>query len=987
MKPHEMNYDLLFSRSNLSDKQIEPLLNEVHKKNTYNKITNFIDHFIEKSSEAEPAIQDFPITEIPPSGIIISKSGTYTLANDIKWKPEEYGAAIYICSDNVTLNFNKNTLKMDSDDKELEAVGVFIFPEDDILINDISIKSGTIANSSLSGILSYKTCKLTISDFIIQDEGNQLQFIPELPTAGIQAILNEKICIDNCRIKNLNKTAFALSGIEILFSNDIKLSETEISQLTNFDGVTAGYNIFGCSDITAKDCTAKGLRTHYCNEIDTLGHTCIGHLFTMCLNGNISDCKSEDIKGCCDDTHGMSIFISSIFKVKNFEANGILDGDCACMTGAKATGLEIYGFDISIKNSKVKNIKAIRPQNLQSAGYSCWGSFIRIENCTAKNVSVLNKDLEPDTFYGFGTGFGWAPDPRINYRNTDASEVSYINCSAEKCQVGFDTWKHTNSIWQQSFTRECEIPKLIEPEGMIRTFTMDFCSESPTGMPFSAEIINTATNNQFDSFSAGASYPPMRPENSWSLPRISLPGIYSIQPEFASEWWYYAGWGKSSDGTYLSLQIQLLRSGNNPESDISGYFLGIGWPETPQKENQKYLFAQGYGFGASKDLTDLKAKASLNIPDVTDYSFNASFKPWFEIVRYEDKTDSIKISTADSPTYYFSYQKNKENIPLGCKGSKYYLKGKGSGVCSELKNGQNEIHTENIKYSFNVNLEDQRGFVMEGLSGYVGSEMFPPKKEKSATSFSSSYECAQPQLKITDGSITIAGKEFKIVEGNLWMDRQMIAKSNPEPILPKVNESLLNHINSSNFSTKALYRGNWIGITLKDQHNSSENSKSIDLAVFWDEYKKQWIVGSKVGRFPINGFGNVFFDDDKEACNGGVYLFPKLEGSGSEDWDFDINILDPKNYANSPHWTSSLSNNTYATALNISFSSRAQKNYKIPSEMYLYAIVDNCENRLPYSINSFFEGAAVIYSQPLEKNKETDNQILGYAFIEEMGYN
>lgn len=52
------------------------------------------------------------------------------------------------------------------------------------------------------------------------------------------------------------------------------------------------------------------------------------------------------------------------------------------------------------------------PQDLQSAGFIAWGDNITFTGCKSNNVQVLNKDLQPSTEQGYGTGFGWVPDPR-----------------------------------------------------------------------------------------------------------------------------------------------------------------------------------------------------------------------------------------------------------------------------------------------------------------------------------------------------------------------------------------------------------------------------------------------------------------------------------------------------------------------------------------------------------------------------------------------
>ena len=70
-------------------------------------------------------------------------------------------------------------------------------------------------------------------------------------------------------------------------------------------------------------------------------------------------------------------------------------------------------------------------------------------NCVSENVQVVNELLEPigSLSNGYGTGFGWAPDPRLEFRIINAENIKYINCLSKNCDVGFDTWNHQNSFW------------------------------------------------------------------------------------------------------------------------------------------------------------------------------------------------------------------------------------------------------------------------------------------------------------------------------------------------------------------------------------------------------------------------------------------------------------------------------------------------------------------------------------------------------------
>jgi hypothetical protein len=203
---------------------------------------------------------------------------------------------------------------------------------------------------------------------------------------------------------------------------------------------------------------------------------------------NYVDCSSTDLTGCCDDCHGMSVFLDGQVTVTGFKANGVVDGVSPSHSGAKATGLEVYGVNVTIINSSVKNVKAINPQDRQSTGFSAWGLNIQFEGCTASDVTVEGKFIKD----AHADGFGWAPDPRVPLATTGAVAVAYTDCTAVRCQVGFDTWFHVDSKWVRPVTRSCKTGILVEPKAK-RTISCDPCSECQPA--FDITLTNIETGN------------------------------------------------------------------------------------------------------------------------------------------------------------------------------------------------------------------------------------------------------------------------------------------------------------------------------------------------------------------------------------------------------------------------------------------------------------------------------------------------------------
>ena len=178
----------------------------------------------------------------------------------------------------------------------------------------------------------------------------------------------------------------------------------------------------------------------------------------------------------------------------------MLDGAGPAQTGAKATGIEVYASGVEVIKCSVKNIKAINPQDRQAAGFSCAQCFgVKFIKCKSENVLVVDQNNNPTTAIGYGVGFGWAPDPRPQFI-VPAVDILYKDCSAKNCQVGFDSWFHIDSIWDDITSKCNEIP-VLNKDQPPRTITCNPCSECPCTNPpeciTSVTINNIAQNNSF----------------------------------------------------------------------------------------------------------------------------------------------------------------------------------------------------------------------------------------------------------------------------------------------------------------------------------------------------------------------------------------------------------------------------------------------------------------------------------------------------------
>lgn len=421
------------------------------------------------------------ISSIPAQGIIINSPGNYSFKNNINWEGTAC-AAVTIDADNVTLNMNGSSLSINENTTH-KTVGIQVRP----LHKNVTVTNGMISGANHYGISADGTNDLTISRVSVKDMSSYDVDTKNFTPCGFFIESATGFTIANCIANGANVTAASYAGIQVVSSTNGTVSDCTVSNIINNDGGAQGFSYISSSGIKTYRCSASNLQTYYKGMTDTTGHTSIGFVPIFCTKLEYDTCSAADIKGCCDDAHGMSVFLDSDVVVSNFTAKNIQDGNY--ITGAKATGLEVYGLDITIKNSTVDGVIAYVPQDLQSTGFSACGVGIKFENCIAKNVTVANTQGQPDTKKGLGTGFGWAPDPRYPFRDFPAIEVTYVNCTAVNCQLGFDTWYHQLSSWQDNTAIGCGKPVLFEPESQ-RTLSIDKCSESPGGDPFWVQLTN-----------------------------------------------------------------------------------------------------------------------------------------------------------------------------------------------------------------------------------------------------------------------------------------------------------------------------------------------------------------------------------------------------------------------------------------------------------------------------------------------------------------
>ena len=418
---------------------------------------------------------------------------------------------------------------------------------------------------------------------------------------------------------------------------------------------------------------------------------------------------------------------------------------------------------------------------------------------------------------------------------------------------------------------------------------------------------------------------PLNPGPSSNIPRISAPGCLGMLPQFETEWWYYAGVAFSKNERF-SVQLEVIRSG----------LLGaVGIAAIARHSDRQYFWSIGYGLGISQDAD---FPLALTVPPVTDDAYAVTF-----------------TSLEPAKQFDVTYTRGKNRV--GTAGATYRLTSSG-------------VDDARGAFSAELDLLNGRGLVLEGESGFVGPGM-AGGGSASLGNNAATYEFAEPVLTIAGGTITLDGKPYALTGGDLWLDRQVL--SNPvssgapaATVDPEHPEQALLP------SAVGLYLGDWMAIKL-------DNGPTVVLATFWQPAKPgepQWITGTGVGRKPLAGFGTIYFPPGAESSNGGIGILGVRVDADTHD--FDINLANTTIPEKSPHWTSPASGHTYPTAWHVSFDPRLRQ-YGVPANLHLRAVVEGCENALPGS--SFWEGGADVYGD------SALNHRIGTAFVEQIGMN
>ena len=292
----------------------------------------------------------------------------------------------------------------------------------------------------------------------------------------------------------------------------------------------------------------------------------------------VTNCSVENVTGSVDDAHGISFFGVTNVSAANVTVRNVLDGSNSFgWGGSKATGIENYGNPrvadsrIQLSNCRVENVRAVSPGDLAALGFSCTGGGITFINCTASNVTVTN--TIPGRV-GYGIGFGWAPDVRLNYQYP-AWRVTHSNSTAIGCDIGFDTFNHRNSGWINSTSISNGTDFLVEPStpgqvgGTERILFGSFVNEvyEATNFIKSIPLWNTAADNNTNGPASPIALDSFISNNATCV--IRMPGPYVLTNDVL--------WSSSNSLATSPLAIE----GNDVSFDLGGHTISASGSPLP----------------------------------------------------------------------------------------------------------------------------------------------------------------------------------------------------------------------------------------------------------------------------------------------------------------------------------------------------------------------------------------------------------------------
>lgn len=327
---------------------------------------------------------------------------------------------------------------------------------------------------------------------------------------------------------------------------------------------------------------------------------------------------------------------------------------------------------------------------------------------------------------------------------------------------------------------------------------------------------------------------------------LSLPSSFGLTSMSDKSWKYFASSFHTTDKENYSLFLAVIRQTTPVTTENPTGQLGICMFSMTEKSTKTKWMTVNAGYGYSSAVNPF---SSIIATPVSDYSFFLQMQNCALLSYYPAPIGRKQV---DITFKYVPYSISK-TAPVGSIGAVYNL----------------HVYDATNNITVDLNLEDQRGTVLEGSNGNVATFM----SDLATTGRGiGSYEYGNPRLSITSGTVLLNGKDKQISKGNLFLDHQEIYLDIFD--LPKAGSP--------------LYTGYWIQLTLDD-------GRSIVTVTFY-QGGASLFSGSKYNASAITrSFGTIYYPvTDSEQGFKSVGVKPLF---GTSDFTFNLkgapNKVDP----------------------------------------------------------------------------------------------
>ncbi len=226
------------------------------------------------------------ITSIPPEGLTIEASGTYSFANDIYWEGKEGSlTAITVTAADVVLDMKGHMLVAPNNVPLSGTVGISADGA-----NNLSIKKGILKGFQLIGVALANSSGVFLSKMTISDIGNG---VPGYTPYGLYATNCTGLTISKVTVSNVNGSWFEpnsygqiVAGIFLNGCSQIALDGT-VNGICGYSNVVSG--LFGVS------CNGIRLKNLKISNVNGAANAVSGASFGLCQNISFEKCLVSDL--------------------------------------------------------------------------------------------------------------------------------------------------------------------------------------------------------------------------------------------------------------------------------------------------------------------------------------------------------------------------------------------------------------------------------------------------------------------------------------------------------------------------------------------------------------------------------------------------------------------------------------------------------------------------------------------------------------------